>query len=153
ESDWEVVRRYTPWMEDRLVEVARRAAAHLEPVRLSTAIGRATFAVNRRENRGADVVPGYKAKGPVDHGGPVLRGDDGKGQLKALLFGYACHNTTMNFYKWCGDYAGFAQIDLEKRYPGATALFVQACGGDSNPLPRRKIELCEDYGRQLAEAV
>jgi neutral ceramidase len=32
-------------------------------------------------------------------------------------------------------------------------MFAQACGGDANPLPRRKIELCEKYGRQLADAV
>ena len=70
-----------------------------------------------------------------------------------MVFGYACHNTTMQYYKWCGDYAGFAQIDLEKKHPGAAALFWTGCGGDANPLPRSKIELCQKYGKELADAV
>src|SRR5690606_36266255 len=52
-----------------------------------------------------------------------------------------------------GDYAGYAQAALEAAHPGVTALFAQGCGGDANPLPRRKIELCEKYGRKLAASV
>jgi hypothetical protein len=70
-----------------------------------------------------------------------------------VVFGYACHNTTMQFYKWCGDYAGFAQQYLGRKHPGALALFWIGCGADANPLPRSKLELCEKYGRQLADAV
>ena len=33
------------------------------------------------------------------------------------------------------------------------ALFWTGCGGDANPLPRSKIELCQKYGRELAGAV
>ena len=32
-------------------------------------------------------------------------------------------------------------------------MFVNTCGGDQNPLPRRSVELCERYGRMLANAV
>jgi hypothetical protein len=73
--------------------------------------------------------------------------------VKAVVFGYACHNTTMQFFEWCGDYAGFAQIEVEKKHPGALALFWIGCGADANPLPRGKIELCEQYGKELAGAV
>src|SRR5262249_6157607 len=91
--------------------------------------------------------------GPVDHDVPVLRveGDDGK--LKAVVFGYACHNTTLQFMQWCGDYAGFAQAYLEEKHPGATALFWAGCGGDAHPLPRGAVALCEKHGRALADAV
>jgi neutral ceramidase len=37
--------------------------------------------------------------------------------------------------------------------PGVTALFWAGCGGDQNPLPRRKVELARDYGDRLAKAV
>ena len=30
-------------------------------------------------------------------------------------------------------------------------MFVNTCGGDQNPLPRRKVELCEKYGHMLAD--
>ena len=32
-------------------------------------------------------------------------------------------------------------------------MFVNTRGGDQNPLPRRKVELCEKYGQMLADAV
>jgi hypothetical protein len=59
----------------------------------------------------------------------------------------------MDFYQFCGDYPGYAQIDLERRYPGAQAMFVAGCGGDQNPLPRRRLELAAEYGKQLADSV
>jgi hypothetical protein len=72
----------------------------------------------------------------VDHDVPVLavRAPDGK--LRAILFGYACHATTMSAYQINADYPGYAQTELERLYPGVVAMFVQGCGADSNPLPR-----------------
>ena len=84
---------------------------------------------------------------------PVLRVATTRGGLKAVVFGYACHCTVLDFYQFSGDYAGFAQIALEKRPPGAQAMFVAGCGADQNPLPRRTIELAEHYGGELAGAV
>ena len=84
---------------------------------------------------------------------PVLTVTRPDGSLAAILFGYACHPTTLNFTKWCGDYPGFAQFELERGHPGATAMFVNTCGGDQNPLPRRTVDLCRSYGHMLAVAV
>ena len=90
---------------------------------------------------------------PVDHSVPVLRVADAQGKLVAVLFGYACHNTTTAIYHYNGDYAGYAQLALEADYPDATALFMIGCGGDSNPDPRGEIELAEQHGKSLAAAV
>ena len=38
-----------------------------------------------------------KLKGPVDHSVPVLAVRSLDHELKALVFGYACHNTTLSF--------------------------------------------------------
>ena len=35
----------------------------------------------------------------------------------------------------------------------AVLLFLMGCGGDQNPIPRRKLELCERYGKMLSDAV
>ncbi|MEA1951934.1 MAG: hypothetical protein U9N87_11150, partial [Planctomycetota bacterium] len=90
---------------------------------------------------------------PVDHDVPVLavRAPDGK--LRAVFCGYACHSTTLSYYKWAGDYSGFTQIALEKNHPGAQAMFFIGCGADQNPIPRRSEKLCEKYGHMLAKAV
>jgi len=83
----------------------------------------------------------------------VLLIKDASGKTKGIVFGYACHSTTLSFFQWCGDYPGFAMLELEKRHPGATALFWAGCGADQNPLPRRTVELAQNYGNQLADSV
>jgi neutral ceramidase len=152
-----LVAEYTTLMEARLVAMVGEALGRLAPATLATGRGTTTFAVNRRNNREADVpallAKGEPLKGPVDHAVPVLTVTGADGKLAAVLFGYACHPTTLNFTKWCGDYPGFAQLAIEKAHPGSTAMFVNTCGGDQNPLPRRSVELCEKYGTMLAAAV
>ncbi len=147
---------YAETLQKRIIEVVGKAIANLKPAELSWGIGKTTFATNRRENRAEDVPhlrQEGKLKGPFDHDVPVLAVRSKKGKLIGVLFGYACHATTMSFNKWCGDYPGFAQIEIEKAFPGAVGLFWAGCGGDQNPLPRRKLSLAEKYGQMLAKAV
>lgn len=153
----ELVREYTDAMVAKSVALVGEALANLAPAILQMGEGRATFAVNRRNNREAE-VPAMLANstplaGPVDHAVPVLTVTRPSGKLEAVLFGYACHPTTLNFLTWCGDYPGFAQLELEQNHAGVTAMFVNTCGGDQNPLPRRSVELCQKYGHILAVAV
>jgi len=152
-----LVGEYTDWMERQVVEAVGEALGTLRPAQLSVAEGRCTFAVNRRENS-EDEVPQLRAegkplRGAVDHYVPVLAARGEGGELLAVLFGYACHPTTLSFTYWCGDYPGFAQIALEDAHPGAAAMFFNACGGDQNPIPRRELELAEQYGGMLSDAV
>jgi neutral ceramidase len=153
----ELVKEYTEQMATRVVDVVGEAISKLAPANLQMGEGHTTFAVNRRNNREADVANmlanGTPLVGPVDHTVPVLTVTRSDGRLAAVLFGYACHPTTLNFRTWCGDYPGFAQLELEEKHPGAMAMFVNTCGGDQNPLPRRKVELCKQYGHMLAAAV
>jgi neutral ceramidase len=147
---------YSAKLVDTIVATFGEALQSLEPVTVSRGLGVATFGVNRRTNREADVPKLREANqlvGPVDHSVPVLAVKRQDGSLKAVVFAYACHNTVMDFYKWFGDYSGCAQFALEDRHPGVTAMFVMGCGADQNPLPRRKVELAEQYGGQLADAV
>jgi len=81
----------------------------------------------------------------------AVRAPDGK--LRAVVFGYACHATVLSFFQWCADYPGYAQTELERLHPDAVALFWAGCGADQNPLPRRTVELAQQYGQRLAAAV
>jgi hypothetical protein len=146
------VEEYAKTLEDAVVRVAEQAFADLKPARLFSGNGVARFAVNRRNNREAEILDTYEFKGPVDHAVPVLlvRGEDDA--PRAVVCGYACHGTVLSDFVWCGDYPGFAQIELEKAYPGAVALFMAGCGADQNPLPRRSVALARQYGRELAAA-
>ncbi|MGE0610143.1 MAG: neutral/alkaline non-lysosomal ceramidase N-terminal domain-containing protein [Pirellulales bacterium] len=152
-----LVEEYTARMVTQAVELVGQALDRLAPAQLAQGTGQATFAVNRRNNREAEVPAllenGTPLAGPVDHTVPVLAVTRPDGKLEAVLFGYACHPTTLSFLTWCGDYPGFAQLELEQNHPGVTAMFVNTCGGDQNPLPRRTVELCQRYGHMLAVGV
>ena len=147
------IAEYTSRLEEAVINVAGEAMAKLADARLSWANGRSDFAVNRRANPEKE-VPALRERlalqGPDDHDVPVLRVSRPDGSLVSVVFGYACHCTVLDFSKFCGDYAGFAQAEIETRHPGAAAMFVAGCGGDQNPLPRRSLELAERYGKQLA---
>jgi neutral ceramidase len=157
EAQTKQVERYTRHLQQEIVQAVGAAVKDLSPCEISWGVGRSDFAVNRRENKEADVPRLREAgqlKGPVDHDVPVLKvAAEGAGKVKAIVFGYACHATVLDFYQWSGDYPGFAQIELEKSHPGAVALFWAGCAADQNPVPRRKVELAEEYGRRLAKSV
>jgi hypothetical protein len=98
---------------------------------------------------------GVNPTGPVDHDVPVVNIRSLDHKLRAVWFGYACHNTTLggDFYKINGDYAGFAEVELEKALPGTTAMYMQLCGADQNPAPRGTLELAAKHGKTLADEV
>ncbi len=147
------VKEYTEQLEDKIVDLAGRAINSLQPVQIFSGNGIARFQVNRRNNGESTITPLTDLKGPNDYSVPVIKVVNKSGKIIAVAFGYACHNTVIKGYELSGDYAGFAQLDLEKANPGTTALFFQGCGGNLNPLPRQKVALAEQYGQTLASAV
>jgi hypothetical protein len=153
DEEWHKVGAYTEQLRGWMIDTILEALARLEPARLAVGKGTARFAVNRRKPTANGFVNDRNPAGPVDHDVPVLRVASPAGKLRAIVFGYACHNTTLQFYQWCGDYAGFAQQYLQEKHPGASAMFCMGCGADANPLPRSTVPLCQKYGRELADAV
>ncbi|MBX3422304.1 MAG: hypothetical protein KF752_12190 [Pirellulaceae bacterium] len=147
--------RYTAMVYEQYHRVIGQAIADLTAAELFFEQGLAGVAVNRRRSRGPDSRP---LPGPVDHDVPVLAVKSA-GRLRAIVFGYSCHTTALGGLSVNGDYAGFAQLALEETYPDCTALFIQNCGGDANPLPRIRgredaaVQLAAMYGDILAESV
>lgn len=151
-----LMHEYSDQLVDKLVDAARSAAEGLRPAELEWGVGKATFAVNRRNNPEAEVVARRaenRLEGPVDHDVPVIAIRDATGELIAVVAGYACHATVLGDYLWSGDWPGAAQLEIERRHPEAMAFYWAGCGGDQNPLPRRTPELMEKYGREFADAV
>src|SRR6266581_8387768 len=146
---------YTRSLQDKLVQVVTQALERLEPARLSWGSGVAHLAMNRREFTPRGVILGVNPRGLVDRSVPVLRVDSADGKLRAVLFGYACNNTTLTQtnFSLCGDYAGFAQAYIQERFPGAQAMFMIGCGGDANPYPRGTMENARELGATLGREV
>ena len=145
--------QYVDDLQKKLLRLIGKALDDLAPARLGHTYARAGFAMNRRSKTETSYRISPNPDGPVDHDVPVLRIDSPDGKLRAVVFGYACHCTTMSFNKFCGDYAGFAQEYVQDAHPEATAFFVAGCGGDQNPYPRRELEYCRHHGRALANGV
>lgn len=147
QSQRTAIAAYTARLESVVAGLVGTALDRLEPVRLDHGVGRATFGANRR----AAFLP----PGPADPAVPVLRVARGDGRPLAIVFGYACHNTTLQaaMTEFHGDYAGVAQREIERRHPGAHALFLSGCGADVNPVPRGTLALVEQHGVTLSDAV
>jgi hypothetical protein len=152
---------YTTFLEAHLMEVIAAALDDLRPAEVSWNRARCGFAMNRRLPTPKGYQNSPNPDGPVDHEVPALQVVSPEGEQRAVLFGYACHNTCLGEYEYCGDYAGFAQEYLQQHRPGFVALFLNGCSGDQNPYPRRSdvvpkvsaIELAQMHGRSLANAV
>lgn len=148
------ITRYQQFLVTQVLIAAERAINSLSPSKISRGVGMSRFAVNRRESGwDGDVLYNPDVKGPSDHSVPILKITDAENRLTAIVFGYACHATSLSLNKWSGDYPGFAQIELEKMYPMATAMFVAGFGADQNAFPRSGVLQSEQYGKELAISV
>jgi hypothetical protein len=155
EGDRQRTIAYTKHLQDQIVDLVMKALEKREPANLSWGSGVVDFPMNRREFTPNGVILGVNARGPADRSVPVLRVNGADGKTRAILMGAGTHNTTLTdkCYEVCGDYAGFAQAQLEEQHPGATALFLLGCAGDSNPYPRGTMEQSRAHGATLAKEV
>ena len=120
------VQEYAARLTDNLVGVIGAALTDLAPARLATGHGSVGFAANRRQRTADKFTLGVNPTGPVDHDVPVLKVASPDGKVRAVLFGYACHNTTIggkgektaDFYKIHGDYAGHAEARQQEHLDG-----------------------------------
>ena len=146
---------YTRRLQDVIVDLVLRASADLKPASLSWGVGVAHFAMNRREFTAKGVRLGVNPRGLADRSVPVLRIDGEKGKPRAVLFGYACHNTTLSQadYMVSPDYAGYAQQFVQKGWPETQAMFISGCGAAANPYPRGSIEIAREHGSALGREV
>ena len=134
-----VIAAYTRDLTGKLEQVAREALKNRQPATLGWALGRASFAANRRVLKdGKWATFGVTPGGAVDHDLPVLAVHSPQGELRAVLASYACHATTLeardNYIH--GDWPGAAKALIRSRHPGAVGMIAIGTGADSNPYPR-----------------
>ena len=136
-------------IDERTVQCVKEAYAKLEPVRVGVGTGREDrVSENRRlklkSGKTADVRHAYSLPpddevaevGPIDPEIGILRLDRLDGSTLAVVYNFAVHpiqqvpnggNTA--------DLSGFASEVIEDSFgPNTTALFIQGCGGDINPV-------------------
>jgi neutral ceramidase len=134
---------YVAKLQEKWVDVICAALENLRPAALSVHQAKIAFAQNRRE-----------AAAFFDHDVPVLKVSDENNNTRAIVFGYACHNTTLrpDFVKFCGDYAGYAQRFLQDKL-GGQPMFIAGAGADQNPEPLGTLDVAKKHGADLGEAI
>jgi neutral ceramidase len=151
------IRKYSQFLKAKLVEVVGAALTNFQPALLDAGAGRATFAMNRRVYDGDKVVFGDNPEGPVDWEVPVLRIKGTNGAVRAIVFGYACHGTSVragdDWYVVSGEYMAYARQQLEAVEPGTIAMYLTGMGADSDPAPRGLLVHAKRHGLELAGAV
>jgi neutral ceramidase len=148
--------RYTGELTDAIEQAALLALAARAPASLAWGQGTLGFAANRRVLKdGRWTGFGVNPNGPVDPSVPVLRAKGADGKVKAVLFGYACHCTTLGgeFNKICAEWTGYACDEIERQSPGATAIAIIGCGADANPEPRRNLDDAKKHGLATGQEV
>src|SRR4030095_13399736 len=87
----DLIQQYDDFIHTPVVDVVGQALGGLTPARLEWASGTTDFAVNRRNNKEADVPmlrEQGKLVGPNDYDVPVLAVKSTEGKLLAVAFGY-----------------------------------------------------------------
>ena len=113
------------------------ATADLKDAKLDYALGSSTMGVNRRQldSQGKAIGMRPEPRKPIDPDVPVLRVLGSTNHVRAVVFGYACHPTTLqaNCMDIAPDYVGFARDWIAAAYTNCTPVFLQGFGGDVKP--------------------
>ena len=127
---------YTIVLENKIVDLIGEALGKMQPVSLSYGIGRAHFALNRREPTAKGIKLGKNPAGPIDESVPILHVQGADGKPLAIVFGYACHNTTLrpDMMKIAADFAGYAQDRIEADYPAPSRCLSPAVRATPTPI-------------------
>lgn len=136
ELDYTEDERYYDRVKDAIVQMVGTGYENLAEGELLLGRADSDFGVSRRRPDGKGGVewkPYYE--GEIDKDLFVLKLVDAEQNVKGILYNYGCHTTAMGSdnYSFSGDFAGRTSQWLEEAFPGATALFLQGCGGEIKP--------------------
>jgi neutral ceramidase len=102
------------------------------------------FAVNRRFHRPKITVNEltHELDGPVDHSVPIIKVQKKSGEILAILFGYACHTTTLGIYEFTVTMQVLHKSNWKNPSRAVSLCFLQEqepiripCPGTTSPLP------------------
>ncbi len=156
-------------LQQLVVQAVKEAAKNLVPVKASAGNGSETrISENRRmtlkDGTQADMRRAYSMPrdeevasiGPIDPQVGLLRLDRTDRTPLAIVYQFACHPIMNPPSKGnSADYPGFASKVIEEA-TGATALFLQGCGGDINPVHYKEVSRpanAEPLGSMLGTTV
>ena len=153
----ELIEPYIEQLTEQIGAAILEARAALAPAWVMWGTGRCALATNR-DFWDADAqrfAAGYNPDEPADDTLLVAKVTGEEGELRATLFNYACHPTTLAWENrlLSPDYIGAAREVLESAF-GAPALFFQGASGELAPRDDYvgDTAVADRNGRQLGHA-
>ena len=153
----ELIEPYIEHLTEQIGAAILEARAALAPAWVTYGTGRCALATNRDfwDAEAQRFAAGYNPDAPADDTLLVARVTGEDGELRATLFNYACHPTTLAWENrlLSPDYIGAAREVLESAF-GAPALFLQGASGELAPRDDYvgDTAVADRNGRQLGHA-
>jgi len=124
------VQEYQDFFYETAFECIKEAYEDLEEAEIYTGATEAkNVAISRRLISNGVCYWQPSEKDPRDDSTTVIKVMTGD-KVKAVLFSFSCHPSTLNGNQASADYVGHARDAIERRIAGSTAMFIQGCGGD-----------------------
>lgn len=132
----EVDPKYTPWLEQKLIDGIKEARQKLAPARLGVGWGFSQASINRRalDADGKSSI-GLNPDGPVDRKIGILKIVKEDGSPLVLIANYPIHGTVLGpqNLKFSGDAPGVVADYVEEK-TGAPMVFVNGAEGNMAPI-------------------
>ncbi len=153
----ELIEPYIEHLTEQISATILEARSALAPAWVTYGTGRCALATNRDlwDAEAQRFAAGYNPDAPADDTLVVARVTGEEGELRATLFNYACHPTTLAWENrlLSPDYIGAARGVLEGAF-GVPALFFQGASGELAPRDDYvgDTAVADRNGRQLGHA-
>lgn len=133
----ESVNKYVAELKDKLVGIAVSASKKAVPFKLGIGKGTCNMNINRRQKFEDMVWLGKNPDGPCDHELTVVKMEDMKNNLMAVLINWPCHGTASGEenYQITADWPGAAARYIKKQAGNKVVIGVTAgASGDIDPV-------------------
>ena len=130
--------KFMEFLEEKIMKCVEDCMSAGQEGQMEVGKGETYIGMNRRQktDHGIELAP--NPEGPVDRDLFVIAVKDPEGNVKSVLYSCACHPTVLDYDNLdiTGDFVSPACREIEKRYPGSTAIFMQGACGDINPATK-----------------
>jgi hypothetical protein len=128
--------KYTPWLEQKMLEGIKEAKQKMAPARLGVGWGFSQASINRRAvDEKGEASLGLNPDGPVDRRIGLMRIDKEDGSPLALIANYPIHGTVLgpSMMKFSGDAPGVVAEYVQEK-TGVPMLFINGAEGNLAPI-------------------
>jgi neutral ceramidase len=134
-SDYDDIVRFRKLLEEKIMICVDNCMASPKEGSMEIGTGETYIGMNRRQKKPDGVVIGPNPDQEIDRLAQAVTIKNTAGDVELVLFSCSCHPVVLypRNMNISVDFPGAARTELEKKFPGASAMFVQGSCGDINP--------------------